>query len=212
MYLNLDNFGGAFWYSPSRVTCCARVCEVTNRVRNVIQSLKIDSEWIDVTTSPAVRAKMRSECGNPRALPPQIFRDDIYLGDVETMEGFIEDEKALEWFGMSPETSVKTDGPSDSDSTCSSDKEIPDVPRSGSIQIIQVEEPVVEKTDDIPMSVKDTVTTAVSEYEILVKDGPKSNNQPPKVVFPRSKSISAENPAQNRVISEERRRKILGLQ
>jgi len=203
-----------YWAS---VTGNRKINADTTRVRNVIQSLKIDSEWIDVTTSPAVRARMRSECGNPRALPPQIFRDDVYLGDVEAMEGFIEDEKALEWFGMSPETSVKTDGPSsssdDSDSTCSSDKEIPVVPRSGSIQIIQIEDPVIQKTDDIPESVKDTVTAAVSEYEILVKDGPKLNDpRPPKVVFPRSKSIAADNQAQNRVISDERRRKILGLQ
>jgi len=201
-----------YWAS---VTGNRKINADTTRVRNIIQSLKIDSEWIDVTTSPSVRSKMRRECGNPRALPPQIFRDDVYLGDVDTMEAFIEDERALEWFGMSPETSVKTDSASsDNDSTCS-DKENPPpvITRSGSIQIIQIEDPVIQKTSvDLP-NVKDTVTSAVSEYEILVKDGnTKADSKQPKVVFPRSKSIDPNNPAQNRVISEERRRKILGLQ
>lgn len=50
------------------------------RLRYLIESLKLESQWVDVTTDSIILKRMREECGNPKALPPQIFNDDVFLG------------------------------------------------------------------------------------------------------------------------------------
>ena len=57
------------------------------RLRNLIESLQIPSEWIDITTDVLVREKMREECGKPTAMPPQIFNEFRYLGVSQISNG-----------------------------------------------------------------------------------------------------------------------------
>lgn len=70
------------------------------RVRDIIESYKLDSQWIDITTDRSVMVEMRKECCNSKALPPQIFNDEVYLGNADDMNLSIEEGRLMEWLKM----------------------------------------------------------------------------------------------------------------
>lgn len=49
-------------------------------MKDVLDGKKVKYEEIDISSSSEDRDKMRELCGDPKALPPQIFRGNKYLG------------------------------------------------------------------------------------------------------------------------------------
>ena len=55
-------------------------------------------EYVDTAASEEAKKKMRDLMGDPKGLPPQIFRGDKYLGVRELLECYFETVcKVLKW-------------------------------------------------------------------------------------------------------------------
>ena len=52
----------------------------------VLSSKGYDLEKIDIATNQEAKHKMRELLNNPKALPPQIFNDDVHCGVRRTLK------------------------------------------------------------------------------------------------------------------------------
>ncbi|XP_025082709.1 SH3 domain-binding glutamic acid-rich-like protein 3 [Pomacea canaliculata] len=68
-----------------------------SHMKDVLDGKKVKYEEIDISSSSEDRDKMRELCGDPKALPPQIFRGNKYLGDYQAFANAVEDEKIEEF-------------------------------------------------------------------------------------------------------------------
>nr|XP_026690100.1 uncharacterized protein LOC100184975 isoform X1 [Ciona intestinalis] len=202
-----------YWAS---VTGNRKVDGEQTRLRNIIESLKLESQWVDITTDPLIKQKMRDECGNQRAMPPQIFNDEKYLGSVEDMEIFIEEKRSQDFFNGNSVT--LTDGPTMAhDVTNDVTAEVFTHNRNNSngaspTSSIENEPIVAYKAREQESEVKSylppprkNVLAAVGAFESLKDAPPKTETT--KVIFTKSKQ-STEHPI---ATDEERKRRILGL-
>ncbi|KAM9319340.1 SH3 domain-binding glutamic acid-rich-like protein 3 [Gastrophryne carolinensis] len=57
----------------------------------VLDSCGKPYETVDISQNNDLRAEMREKCGNPTALPPQLFCGDRYLGGYMEMMNAVED-------------------------------------------------------------------------------------------------------------------------
>lgn len=64
---------------------CLQVKSQQAEVMRILESKNIQFELIDISVGGDLRDTMRSKCGNPTAVPPQIFNDDQYCG-VRTLK------------------------------------------------------------------------------------------------------------------------------
>nr|CAB3262907.1 uncharacterized protein LOC100184975 [Phallusia mammillata] len=208
-----------YWAS---VTCSRKMEGEQTRLRYVIQNLKLESVWIDITTDTSVREQMRKECGNPKAVPPQIFSDDVYLGDMTVMEEFVEEERVHEFFKIEKPTNAITETtvlPVVMQQVCNSTttvaKPAPIIPTESSVSTVKNERPTTpdsgsenigpSKTTDLPPPTRKSVLERVGTLESVGVTQEKTDK--PKVVFTKSKNTDRE----VKPIDEERRRRILGL-
>lgn len=63
--------------------CCLLKLQIRKQqshMKDVLDGKKVKYEEIDISSSSEDRDKMRELCGDPKALPPQIFRGNKYLG------------------------------------------------------------------------------------------------------------------------------------
>uniref|UniRef100_H2Z773 Glutaredoxin domain-containing protein n=1 Tax=Ciona savignyi TaxID=51511 RepID=H2Z773_CIOSA len=203
-----------YWAS---VTGNRKVDGEQTRLRNIIESLKVDSTWVDITTDPLIKQKMRDECCNARAMPPQIFNDEKYLGDVEDMEYFVEQERAIDFFTGQSVDSI--DGTSSDVRAVVNDVTEPKFTQnrnnsnsSSPTSSIENEQPITvlkscEQKSQICNYVappRKNVLAAVGAFESLKDQPPKIER--PKVVFSKSKVTEP-----CKTSDEERKRRILGL-
>lgn len=66
----------------------------------VLESKKIPFEKVDIAASEESKYRMRELCGDPKALPPKIFKGERYLGDYEAFEFAIETESLPEFLSL----------------------------------------------------------------------------------------------------------------
>ncbi|XP_056597961.1 SH3 domain-binding glutamic acid-rich-like protein 3 [Triplophysa dalaica] len=74
------------------VTASREVKSQQAEVIRILDSKSIQYELIDVAVGGAVRDEMRSKSGNPTAIPPQIFNEDLYCGNYEMFSDAVEDD------------------------------------------------------------------------------------------------------------------------
>lgn len=60
------------------------------RIEMVLDSKKIEYERCDIASSEDDKKKMRELMGDPKALPPQLFNGDQYLGEYTAFEAAVE--------------------------------------------------------------------------------------------------------------------------
>lgn len=60
------------------------------KITNVFDGKKIPYECIDISLSEESKLEMREKCGNDKALPPQLFKGDEYLGDFDAFDDAVE--------------------------------------------------------------------------------------------------------------------------
>jgi len=90
-----------YWAS---VTGNRKIASEQSRLRNLVESLNVETVWIDITTSSEVKDEMRRETGIEDAMPPQMFIDDKYLGDISAMEDAVEAGEVRQWFNLPPKS------------------------------------------------------------------------------------------------------------
>ncbi|PIO15913.1 hypothetical protein AB205_0072330 [Aquarana catesbeiana] len=56
-------------------------------------------ETVDIAADNSLRAEMREKCGNPNALPPQLFLGDKYLGGYDEIMAAVEDGELKKFLG-----------------------------------------------------------------------------------------------------------------
>ncbi|KAJ8275270.1 hypothetical protein COCON_G00098950 [Conger conger] len=70
------------------------------KIIQLLESKKIQFETVDISQSTDLRTDMREKCGNPKALPPQIFNGDAYCGDFAMFEEAVEMETVEEFLKL----------------------------------------------------------------------------------------------------------------
>lgn len=201
-----------YWAS---VTGNRKVNGDQTRLRFLIESLKLESTWIDITTSRAVCNQMRMECGDPKALPPQIFNDDIHLGNVEDMDASIEDGRLMEWLRMEdPKPKEENEEgkvvQATANDTASAPVEV-DAPTEGEAVAKTVntsDNPDYSKSEAIVVS--KSVSSAVNAFEELQKS-PKVSKKTIQLEFSKDANNSNNHVDTGPKMDEDRRRRILGL-
>lgn len=176
-----------YWAS---VTGNRKIAADQARIRNLVTSLNIETQWIDITTSSEVRQEMRKECGIPDAMPPQIFKDDDYLGDMIAMEDAVEEGKVKQWFHVKVLEEEEEEGE----------------------KVTATAADTMTSADDVSSNEVTLETAEVKQkekvQEVRTIPAPMSATITAKVVFPRSKTNHI---SKSTLDSEERRKKILGL-
>ncbi|KAM4701489.1 SH3 domain-binding glutamic acid-rich-like protein 3 [Discoglossus pictus] len=79
------------------VTGSREVKSQQSELTRILDSKGIKYETIDISVDNSVRDEMRNKCGNPKAIPPQIFNEDQYCGDFVQLTDAAENE-CLEQF------------------------------------------------------------------------------------------------------------------
>ncbi|XP_066494743.1 SH3 domain-binding glutamic acid-rich-like protein 3 [Tiliqua scincoides] len=69
-------------YSTS-VTGSREIKSQQSEVTRILDGKNIKYNLVDISQDNALREEMRTKCGNPRAIPPQIVNGDQYCGDYE---------------------------------------------------------------------------------------------------------------------------------
>ncbi|CAG5097172.1 Oidioi.mRNA.OKI2018_I69.XSR.g14964.t2.cds [Oikopleura dioica] len=77
-----------YWASA---TGCRKISSEQMRLKQIIGGERLVCEWIDITTDTALLHEMRQKSAIEKALPPQIFHGDEYLGNVEALNEAVED-------------------------------------------------------------------------------------------------------------------------
>merc|ERR1712228_11642 len=86
--VNNSNMIKIYWAStPSSRT----ISSEQMRLKQIIGGERLVVEWIDITTDGALLKEMRNLAGQEKALPPQIFHSNDYLGDVSMLNDAVED-------------------------------------------------------------------------------------------------------------------------
>nr|XP_039267765.1 uncharacterized protein LOC120342845 [Styela clava] len=190
-----------YWAS---VTGNRKINSDQSRLKNVLECFKLESTWIDVTTSRSVMNQMRMECGKANALPPQIFNDDVYLGDVDDFNERIEDGSWKAWIaGNADSTDINLDAPEENIS-CNQNNSNNEYSTN---QVADESVPKYTPSEEIKITSSTSVSSAVSNFENINKS-PKVSR---KVVQIQFASNSEEQNTEKSKMDDERRRRILGL-
>ncbi|CAD5123885.1 DgyrCDS12192 [Dimorphilus gyrociliatus] len=62
-------------------------------ILNILESKKIDFTVVDIAVEPEAKEKMREILENPKAIPPQLCKGDVYLGDYEAFYDAVENSE-----------------------------------------------------------------------------------------------------------------------
>ena len=65
-----------------------------------VESKNIDHELIDVSVDERVRDRMRAKAGNPRAVPPQLFNGEKYLGSYDKFSEAVEEDRVMQFLKL----------------------------------------------------------------------------------------------------------------
>ncbi|XP_023154228.1 SH3 domain-binding glutamic acid-rich-like protein 3 [Amphiprion ocellaris] len=79
------------------VSSSVQIKKSQDKIKAVLESLKIPFIMVDIAQSSEDRETMRRICGNPTALPPQLAHGDVYCGDFAAFENAIEEERLEEF-------------------------------------------------------------------------------------------------------------------
>jgi len=74
----------------SSVSSSSALKEKQLRIERILESKKIPFSLVDIAVGAEVRDKMREMCSNDKALPPQMFKGEVYLGDYEAFDEAVE--------------------------------------------------------------------------------------------------------------------------
>ncbi|OCT94443.1 hypothetical protein XELAEV_18012114mg [Xenopus laevis] len=66
------------------VTGSREIKSKQNEIMLILDSKCIKYERVDISVDNNIRTEMREKCGNPTAIPPQIFNDDQFCGWPQT--------------------------------------------------------------------------------------------------------------------------------
>jgi len=78
-----------FYYSS--VSSNYDIKQAQQRMEMVLESKGVVFEKVDISADADARTRMRSIVGDPAALPPQLCRGELYIGDYAGFEEAIED-------------------------------------------------------------------------------------------------------------------------
>jgi len=76
----------------SSVSSSMKLKQHQQKIQMILDSKCIKYELIDIAVSEDDKQKMRELADNPKALPPQLFNNNEYLGDFDAFEAAVEDE------------------------------------------------------------------------------------------------------------------------
>ncbi|NP_001084606.1 SH3 domain binding glutamate-rich protein like 3 S homeolog [Xenopus laevis] len=74
------------------VTGSREIKSKQSELMRILDSKCIEYERVDISVDDSVRTEMREKCGNPKAIPPQIFSNDLYCGDYEEFSAAVEND------------------------------------------------------------------------------------------------------------------------
>ncbi|XP_007909932.1 SH3 domain-binding glutamic acid-rich-like protein 3 [Callorhinchus milii] len=77
----------------SYITGSRQIKSRQSEVERVLDVKKIRYDCVDISASETLLEEMRTRTGNPKALPPQIFNDDVYCGDYQNFQDAVENEE-----------------------------------------------------------------------------------------------------------------------
>ncbi|XP_034018462.1 SH3 domain-binding glutamic acid-rich-like protein 3 [Thalassophryne amazonica] len=78
-----------YWAS---VTSSLETKKNQSRIRSVLESKNIPFKCVDVTQNASDKELMRKKAGDSKALPPQLCKGNVYLGDYNAFENAVENE------------------------------------------------------------------------------------------------------------------------
>lgn len=191
-----------YWAS---VTGNRKISGDQSRLKNLIESLKLESTWIDVTTSRSVMNQMRMECGNSKALPPQIFLDDVHLGDVDELNERVEDGSWKAWLSGNKDN-VTDNNQTTEENICNQNNSNNE---KSTTQVLDESVHKYNPSEEIKMTSSTSVSSAVSSFENINNTSPKISRK--IVQLQLATSEEEQKDAEKAKMDEERRRRILGL-
>jgi len=77
------------------------------RLKQIIGGERLVVEWIDITTDGALLKEMRHLSGQEKALPPQIFHANEYLGDVDCLNDAVEDGNLWQFLRLDRQRAIR---------------------------------------------------------------------------------------------------------
>ncbi|XP_033635207.1 SH3 domain-binding glutamic acid-rich-like protein 3 [Asterias rubens] len=84
----------------STITSTLEMEKNQRKIDFVLSSKGYDLEKIDIATNQEAKHKMRELLNNPKALPPQIFNDDVHCGDFDAFDAAVENETLDEFLKL----------------------------------------------------------------------------------------------------------------
>lgn len=60
------------------------------RILTILEGKRIPFEKVDIAVNEDDKHRMRDLCGEPTALPPQVFKGEKYLGDYDAFDEAVE--------------------------------------------------------------------------------------------------------------------------
>ncbi|XP_048841185.1 SH3 domain-binding glutamic acid-rich-like protein 3 [Brienomyrus brachyistius] len=71
-----------------------------NEIFQYLTAKKVKYEAVDICQTNDLKEEMRRLSGNPKAMPPQVFFDNVYCGDYNKFFESVEDDKADAFFKL----------------------------------------------------------------------------------------------------------------
>ncbi|KAK3759629.1 hypothetical protein RRG08_008211 [Elysia crispata] len=68
-----------------------------SHIETVLRAKQLDFKLIDIAKDTSKKDEMRQKCGNDTAIAPQIFNDDVYIGNYPAFAQAVEEERILEF-------------------------------------------------------------------------------------------------------------------
>ncbi len=84
----------------STITSTLEMEKNQRKIDFTLTSKGYDLEKIDISINQDAKHKMRELLNDPKALPPQIFNDDVYCGDFDAFDAAVEAEKLDEFLKL----------------------------------------------------------------------------------------------------------------
>ncbi|WP_395241782.1 hypothetical protein [Salmonella sp. s51933] len=70
------------------------------RIDMVLTGKHIQFKTVDISMDTAAREHLKVICGDPKVLPPQICKGDVYIGDYDKFDAAIENETLEEFLKL----------------------------------------------------------------------------------------------------------------
>lgn len=74
----------------SSITPSLVIKKQQQHIQNVLETLKVEFELVDVMVGKEAKIKMCKFSNNPKAIPPQLFNEDDFCGNYEEFYSAVE--------------------------------------------------------------------------------------------------------------------------